>query len=301
MANPQAEDGHIRIANTIVKALVNSDLKGPEFRVLLAIIRKTWGWKKKREVITIGQMEKITSLNRRAVIRATQSLLERKIIRRFWHLPKGSTQRLSSWEFNKNFDQWEILKVVTTMTLASDKNDTTSKKKSSDKNDTESGDKNDTPLKATIKQKNKRRRRGTGVKNDTPPSKKENERKEIRESGKILIEKWNKQKLLTKHKSKKIIKAILDAVVLRIEDGFTVADLALAIGRYGKVMEHAYKGELWCHRWSMQELLTRKDGKWVQALIDDQWLDHFQMFKTMEDMTAPDIGSQAHWDRHHGN
>jgi phage replication O-like protein O len=64
MANPQKELGHIEIANDLWEALCRAEIPGRQRRVLDAIIRKTWGWHKKSDLVALSQIEKMTGIGR---------------------------------------------------------------------------------------------------------------------------------------------------------------------------------------------------------------------------------------------
>ena len=80
MANPQKEDGYTAIANEIMDALCMSHPGGSEGQVLLAVIRKTYGWKKKEDRLSIGQICEMTTLARRTVIYALKNLEAKNMI-----------------------------------------------------------------------------------------------------------------------------------------------------------------------------------------------------------------------------
>lgn len=96
MANPQLEDGYTPIANEILEHLAKINLSPYENRILLAVIRKTYGWKKKIDFISITQLQEMTGLDRRNVSRTKLKLLNRKIIK----------QKENKLYFNKNYDEW---------------------------------------------------------------------------------------------------------------------------------------------------------------------------------------------------
>lgn len=130
------EDGnYMRLHNEIVEALAAMPLNGSEFRCLMAVFRKTYGWNKKEDEISYGQIAELTNLDRRAVIRAMQSLLDKNLIYR-----KDNGQFTeATWGFNKYFDQWG----TSDNSVTSDKNDTSdnSVTKTSDNSVTRSSDK----------------------------------------------------------------------------------------------------------------------------------------------------------------
>jgi phage replication O-like protein O len=66
---------HTRIPNAILDSM--ADLTEPELRVLLAITRKTIGWQKECDPISLTQLEKITGLSRPAVNKALHAAIER--------------------------------------------------------------------------------------------------------------------------------------------------------------------------------------------------------------------------------
>lgn len=64
MANPQKENGHVSVANDIWEALCRADIPGRQRRVLDVIIRKTWGWNKKHDLIPLSQLSEMTGIRR---------------------------------------------------------------------------------------------------------------------------------------------------------------------------------------------------------------------------------------------
>jgi len=80
MANPQRENGHIDIANEIAEKLARTQLSGTEHRILWAVWRKTWGWHKKEDRISLSQLVKMTELDRRSLRRTLKGLIEKNIV-----------------------------------------------------------------------------------------------------------------------------------------------------------------------------------------------------------------------------
>jgi len=74
MASPQAEDGHTDIANEILEALWKINLSPYQMRVLLYLLRKTYGWHKKTDYIALSQFSKDIGIDRRLVHRTLQEL-----------------------------------------------------------------------------------------------------------------------------------------------------------------------------------------------------------------------------------
>lgn len=101
MANPQKELGHIEIANDIAEKLVSSPLSGAELRILIFIIRKTWGWNKKKDKISISQIVGKSQLDRSTVCEVLNKLVGKRLLLK----EKG---RINTLQFNKDYDQWVV-------------------------------------------------------------------------------------------------------------------------------------------------------------------------------------------------
>lgn len=109
MANPQVENGHVKVASEVVDQLCKLNLSAYEWRVLWAIFRKTYGWHKKTDRISYTQFEEVTGLNRWHIARAINLLKQRNIIS-----ISGNKHSLE-YSFQKDYDQWLSLpKGVTT-------------------------------------------------------------------------------------------------------------------------------------------------------------------------------------------
>jgi len=104
MANPQKEEGYTQIANEILDALARYGHFGSEeWRVLLFIIRKTYGYHKKWDTISYSQIAKGTGLKRQNAHRAFKKLSSKRITLR---LENGLM-------FNKNYEDWVVSKRMT--------------------------------------------------------------------------------------------------------------------------------------------------------------------------------------------
>lgn len=101
--NPQAENGHIDIANTIAEKFCRFRLSGNEWQILWVVLRKTYGWHKKEDKISLSQFVKATELLRPNAIRAIKSLVSKKILLVSKLIPQG----INSYIFNKHFNEWQ--------------------------------------------------------------------------------------------------------------------------------------------------------------------------------------------------
>ena len=101
MSNPQKENGYVMIANELFEAFCRTRLSGEASQVLNAIIRKTYGFNKKTDVISLSQFCLMTKMPKSSVARAVRYLRTRKIIKT---KPHGYT---TEYGVNKNYDEWE--------------------------------------------------------------------------------------------------------------------------------------------------------------------------------------------------
>ena len=105
MANPQLENGHIRIANELFDAMCRAPLSGREFQVLNAILRRTYGWQKKADSISLEQLKQATGITHRPwLMRLLKSLEDQKIIR-----GEHTSGYATIYSINKNYQDWTCL------------------------------------------------------------------------------------------------------------------------------------------------------------------------------------------------
>jgi len=100
-ASPQTEDGYTIIANETAEALAKTNFSAYEVRILWVIWRKTYGWHKKEDQISVTQFQKATGLHRRHVQRTLKRLMGRNII-----ASKGYN-RITSYHFQKDYTKWK--------------------------------------------------------------------------------------------------------------------------------------------------------------------------------------------------
>ncbi|HUX59203.1 MAG TPA: replication protein [Bacteroidales bacterium] len=109
--SPQAENGHIDIANEIAEALMRTNLSSYQSRILWAIWRKTYGWHKKEDWISNKQFVELTGLRKQHVNRTLKELKERNIV-------TNSGYKIA---FNKTYTQWRELPKQVTVTSTGNK------------------------------------------------------------------------------------------------------------------------------------------------------------------------------------
>lgn len=106
MASPQLENGFTRIANEIMEHLASCRISGREWQVLLVIIRKTYGFKKKIDYISMGQFSILTGMKRPDVAEQIKKLLGKNLI---GVTQNPNTNGINSYIFQKDWDKWKVL------------------------------------------------------------------------------------------------------------------------------------------------------------------------------------------------
>jgi len=105
MANPQIEDGYTKIANDIMDALIAANLSGQEMRVALFVIRKTYGFNKTEDYISLSQIMKALGILKVRASQVVTSIVLMKILTVTENI-NGLTKK---YKFNKNFDEWDTV------------------------------------------------------------------------------------------------------------------------------------------------------------------------------------------------
>jgi len=116
MASPQLENGYTSIANEIIEALSRYRIPGEQMQCLFVVLRKTYGWNKKCDEISLSQFVEFTGLKKQHAYRAISGLIEKNIIL----VTKKDYKTGSSYRFNKNFDSWIAYPKKVTVTKKGD-------------------------------------------------------------------------------------------------------------------------------------------------------------------------------------
>jgi len=97
VAKPELEDGYTQIANEILEKLVRMPLAPNQWRVLLCIIRKTYGFHKKVDYIANFQIGEATGLCKAVVSRCLKGLDDMQLI----------TRKGKYIGFQKDWESWQ--------------------------------------------------------------------------------------------------------------------------------------------------------------------------------------------------
>jgi phage replication O-like protein O len=103
MANPQKENGYTAIANEIVDHLCLLQLSGYESRVLWAIFRKTYGYQKREDIISLSQLNKLTKIKSQHLCSITSKLKTRNVI-----IITRINNKQNVYSIQKDYEKWVV-------------------------------------------------------------------------------------------------------------------------------------------------------------------------------------------------
>lgn len=106
MANPRSDKNYTRISNEILEALASAKLSSYEFRIIIAILRKTYGFHKKKDWISLSQFSDLTGIKLSHISRTIKKLKEKNII-----LKNGKITGIQ-----KDYERWNLPKQVNVFT-----------------------------------------------------------------------------------------------------------------------------------------------------------------------------------------
>lgn len=94
------DNGYTRIANELLEAIASADLTARQLKLMMAYIRKTYGFNKKTDRIADEQIAQLTGLSRQNVNKAKKELLSMNCL-----LMEGNqigvNKEVSAWQFSK--------------------------------------------------------------------------------------------------------------------------------------------------------------------------------------------------------
>lgn len=93
------EDGYTRLATSMLEAIAGADLTKRQFKVLLAVIRLTYGWNKVADQISNSQLAEITGLPIKRVSETRVQLIKMRVLIMTGN-QIGPNKNLSEWVFD---------------------------------------------------------------------------------------------------------------------------------------------------------------------------------------------------------
>ncbi|EFN7956143.1 phage N-6-adenine-methyltransferase [Escherichia coli] len=145
------DDGYARLSNMLLEAYSGADLTKRQFKVLLAILRKTYGWNKPMDRITDSQLSEITKLPVKRCNEAKLELVRMNIIKQQGGM-FGPNKNISEWCIPQNEGKSPKTRDKTSLKLGDcypskqrDTKDTITKEKRKDYSSENSGESSDQP------------------------------------------------------------------------------------------------------------------------------------------------------------
>lgn len=107
----QVETGHFtRIVNPLIEQLIKIPFKGCELAMVIFIIRKTYGYQKAQDAISLTQFEEGTGRSRQTIVTALKNLQLVNVVRL---VKKGTSKKQSNiWAINKYYDTWKLVNMA---------------------------------------------------------------------------------------------------------------------------------------------------------------------------------------------
>ena len=103
--NPQLENGYTSLANELLEELIKINLSGQELRSCLFVIRKTYGYHKKEDFISLSQFQLNLSISKIRASQIIKVLVERKILT----VTKNINGLTKCYMFNKQYNEWKTV------------------------------------------------------------------------------------------------------------------------------------------------------------------------------------------------
>ena len=103
MKTPQLENGYLRIANELYEEILLYPFTKRELLIVLAVIRKTYGYGKKKDDISLSQFAEMTQLDPAHISRSIKELCRKMV------LLKQQGKHAQTFELNKNYKKWLLL------------------------------------------------------------------------------------------------------------------------------------------------------------------------------------------------
>ena len=104
MANPRIENGYVRIANELLEAICRLDVSGSEMRILLYIIRRTYGFNKDYAEIPLSEISAAVGMRREHI----QKMLKRLSTKNIIDLRTNGGTKPQTISIVKNYEKWAV-------------------------------------------------------------------------------------------------------------------------------------------------------------------------------------------------
>lgn len=100
---PQLEHGYTRIAHTLLEAILQYPFTGGELKLVLAVIRSTYGWGRKEALLFVVELARLSGMSERHTKRLLQKLARDQVI-----VKRRITRVRVVIGLNKHFSTWRL-------------------------------------------------------------------------------------------------------------------------------------------------------------------------------------------------
>ncbi len=109
MKSVQLENGYTRLANELLEAITISRFNATQLKIILCVIRRTYGFQKKESELSITFISRATGISKRYVAQEINHLISSKILIVSKEYTMKSSRRL---KLNKNYIEWETYRGI---------------------------------------------------------------------------------------------------------------------------------------------------------------------------------------------
>ncbi|MFS7357594.1 replication protein [Rahnella inusitata] len=139
------DDGYTRIANELLEAIAGADLTARQLKVMIAVIRKTYGFQKKLDRIADIQIAELTGLSRQNVNKAKKELLSMHCLLMDGNRI-GPNKELSAWHFTNSLQKRDSVSKLKTQSVSKIETHGVSKLETHKRNSLKIKENSNTPL-----------------------------------------------------------------------------------------------------------------------------------------------------------
>lgn len=139
------DDGYTRIANELLEAIAGADLTARQLKVMIAVIRKTYGFQKKLDRIADIQIAELTGLSRQNVNKAKKDLLSMHCLLMDGNRI-GPNKELSAWHFTNSLQKRDSVSKLKTQSVSKIETHGVSKLETHKRNSLKIKENSNTPL-----------------------------------------------------------------------------------------------------------------------------------------------------------
>ena len=102
---PEPGNGYTAVANELLEAIIIYPFSSAEFKIVFAIIRKTYGYRQKHTPLSYGALSKLTGIDKRYLRRAIVKLIKDNII-----IKNKMKENVNILGLNKYYLTWKLWK-----------------------------------------------------------------------------------------------------------------------------------------------------------------------------------------------